>query len=252
MTPTSFDDHFSKQAGAYARYRPSHPAALFDYLAALLPRRALAWDCGTGNGQAALALAERFDRVIATDASAEQLRHAPAHNRVEYRVEHAEAVSLAAGSADLITVAIAVHWFDFDAFYPAVRRVAAPGGVLAVWTYHLPVIMPAMDPVLERYYRDVLAGHWPERIHFIEERYTTLPFPFDEIAAPPFEMQAEWTLAQLAGFLDSWSGTQRYLQTRGAHPLNVIWPELAAGWGDPETARLVRWPLHLRVGLVHG
>jgi SAM-dependent methyltransferase len=245
-----FEDHFSLQAGDYARYRPQYPGELFGYLASIAPRRELAWDCGTGNGQAALGLAEHFDHVMATDASSEQLARAVPHERVEYRVERAEDVDLPLGSVDLVTVAVAVHWFDFDPFYAAVRRVLAPGGVLAVWTYHLPLIDPAIDPILERYYREVLAGYWPPRIEYLEQRYRTLPFPFDELTPPEFEMQADWDLEHLAGFLSSWSATQRYQAEEGEHPLRHVWPELTAAWGEAARPRHVRWPLHFRIGRV--
>ena len=243
-----FEDHFSPQADAYARYRPVYPPALFAYLASIAPGRDLAWDCGTGNGQAALGLAEHFQQVVATDASPEQLAHAIPHERIEYRVERAEDIALPPGSVDLVTVAVAVHWFDFDAFYGAVRRVLRGGGALAVWTYHLPVIDPAIDPILERYYREVLAGYWPPRIAYLEQKYRTLPFPFEELAPPHFEMEADWELDHLAGFLSSWSATQRYQAERGEHPLRVIWPDLERAWG--EGPRHIRWPLYFRIGSV--
>jgi SAM-dependent methyltransferase len=246
----SFDDHFSKQAREYARYRPHYPRDLFTYLASMAPRRQLAWDCGTGNGQAARDLVSHFSRVVATDASAEQLTHAIPHERIEYRVERAENVSLEPGSVDLVTVAIAVHWFDLDQFYAAVRRVAAPGGILAVWTYHLPVIEPRIDWALKRYYSEVLAGYWPRQIDYLEHGYRNLPFPFEELAPPPFEMRADWDLGQLLGFLESWSATQRYQKERGQHPVRLIWPELAEAWGEETRRRSIRWPLHLRVGRV--
>lgn len=122
----SFRDHFSQLAHDYARYRPQYPADLFEYLASLAPARRLAWDCGAGNGQAALQLAQYFDRVYATDASPEQIDHAYQHEKIEYRVEQAERASLASGSVDLVTVAVAVHWFDLDVFYQEVRRVLKP------------------------------------------------------------------------------------------------------------------------------
>src|SRR5512142_92857 len=160
---TNFEDHFSSYARDYARYRPQYPPELFAYLASISPGRHLAWDCGTGNGQAAWELAKHFDRVYATDASADQIAQALPHERIEYRVERAENVSLADASVDLVTVAIAVHWFDLELFYQVVRRVARPGGLLAVWMYHVPVIDPAIDPILEHYYTDILTGYWPER-----------------------------------------------------------------------------------------
>jgi hypothetical protein len=168
---------------------------------------------------------------------------------VEYRVQRAEEIDLPAGSVDLATAAIAVHWFDLDQFYAAVRRVLASRGVLAVWTYHLPLIAPAVDAALDRYYRQTLAPWWPARIRYVEERYRTLPFPFEELSPPAFAMAARWNLDQLAGFLNSWSATQRYRQEHGRHPLELVWAELAEGWGEPDEARDVVWPLYLRVGV---
>ncbi len=246
----TFEDHFSKLAAAYAAHRPGYPPALFQYLAALAPARDLAWDCATGNGQAAVALAEQFEQVIATDASAEQIARAFAHERVTYRVEPAEQTSFAAGTVALTTVGTAVHWFDFDAFYREVRRVSMPRAILAVWTYHLTQIDPAIDAYIEHYYRHTLAGFWAERIAYLEARYQTLPFTFPEIEPPPFEARAQWTLDDLLGFLSSWSGTRNYLEDRGRHPLLEILEPLQQAWGDPQQERLVRWPLHLRVGRV--
>ena len=245
-----FEDHFSAQAGEYARYRPHYPPELFDYLVSIAPGHHLAWDCGTGNGQAALELARHFERVLATDASAEQVALAAPHERIEYRVEPAEETSLEAGSVDLVTVAIAVHWFDLDRFYPAVRRVLAPRGVLAVWTYHMMEIEPAIDRIVDHYYRDVVGAYWPPRFRHVDQRYRTLPFPFEELIPPEFHMHADWTLENLTGFLSSWSATERYRAERGHHPVGLIWPELSRAWGAPSQVRPVRWPLHLRVGCV--
>ena len=247
---TRFEDHFSQLADKYASYRPQYPDALFVYLASLSPGQGLAWDCGTGNGQAARGLARYFQRVVATDASSDQIAQAAAHERIDYRVERAEAVSFEAGSVDLVTVAMAVHWFDLESFYQVVRRVGKTDGILAVWMYHLPLIDPAIDQLLKHYYAHVLAGYWPERIHFIEERYRTLPFPFEEYQPPEFEMQVNWDLAQVAGFLDSWSATRRYQQERGRHPVGIIWPALSDMWGEPSQRMAIRWPLYLRIGLI--
>jgi len=101
----AFQDHFSGVAHLYADFRPSYPEALFDTLAALVPRRALAWDCAAGNGQATVELARHFERVVATDASHEQIASARRLPNVEYRVALAEASGLADASVELITVA---------------------------------------------------------------------------------------------------------------------------------------------------
>ncbi|RPJ01057.1 MAG: class I SAM-dependent methyltransferase [Chloroflexi bacterium] len=246
---SQFEDHFSQQSVDYAVYRPRYPAGLFAYLASLAPNRRLAWDCGTGNGQAAIDLAGHFEQVVATDASADQIAHAFAHERIEYRVGAAEQTDLEPNSVDLVTVAIAVHWFDLPRFYTTVRRVSVPNGILAVWTYYLPVIEPVVDAIVYQYYREVLAGFWPERWQYVDERYQTLPFPFPEMKTPAFEIQTEWNLDQLVGFLSSWSASQRFREARGQHPLSAIWPALTRSWGSPDQIRLIRWPLYLRVGL---
>jgi SAM-dependent methyltransferase len=243
-----FADHFSRQAVEYARYRPRYPSDLFHWLASLTPGHRLAWDVGTGNGQAAQELVRHYHHVVATDASAEQLAHAAPHERIEFRVERAEDVSLVPGSVDLVTVAIAVHWFDLESFYAAVRRVGAANGILAVWTYHLPEIEPEVDRLIAHYYATVLAGHWAGQVTHVESRYQTLPFPFDELVAPEFAMESEWDLAQLIGFLESWSATRKYREERGEDPVSAIWQELVDAWGDVTRRRRLHWALHVRVG----
>jgi SAM-dependent methyltransferase len=244
----AFEDHFSSHSRQYAQTRPRYPDEIYSYLASLTPSRSLAWDCGTGNGQAAIGLSNYFDRVYATDASAEQIAQAYPHQRVEYHAEPAEQVSLPASSTDLITVAVAIHWFNFDEFYREARRVLKPGGVLAAWTYNSVEISPEIDALIWQYYRDIVGEYWPERIRYLEERYETIPFPFEEINPPAFSMEIDWNLLQLAGFLDSWSATQRYKAQKGKHPLELLWPDLLAAWGEENKTRLIRWPLHFRIG----
>lgn len=248
----TFQDHFSEQAKQYSKHRPRYPAALFEYLASLAPERELAWDARTGNGQAALELTRHFQRVIATDASADQIANAFQHERIEYRTEPAENTSFSAHTVDLVTVGQAVHWFDFEAFYREVRRVAKPNAVLSLWTYHLPVISPAVDKSLLTFMRETLAGYWPERFHHVDDRYRSLPFPFPEITVPQFKMEADWSLDELIGFLASWSATQKYLNARGVHPVDIILDELQQSWGDASARKRVEWELFLRVGRVGG
>ena len=243
-----FEDHFSKQSQLYAQYRPKYPEEIYAYLASIAPGRSLAWDCGTGNGQAAVGLANYFDRVYASDASAEQISRAYPHPKVTYQVASAEHVALGDSSVDLVTVAVAIHWFNFDEFYREVKRVLKPDGILAAWTYSFVEISPEIDSLFRHYYYEVLHGFWPERIHYLEEEYKTLPFPFHEVTPSSFAMQANWDLGQLAGFLDSWSATQRYKEQNGEHPLAQIWDQLVAAWGDETQPRLVKWPLHFRIG----
>lgn len=246
----NFEDHFSRHAAAYAQYRPQYPAELFAYLAGHTAEHKLAWDCATGSGQAARDLVNYYEQVVATDASAEQISRAIAHERIAYRVEPAEETSLLPGSVDLITVAVAVHWFDFDRFYAEVRRVLKDGGLIAVWTYSLPQIDQRLDTLLAYLDDHIIAGYWPERITYLKQRYQTLPFPFEDLAPPEFFIQVNWTMDQLLGFINSWSGVRRFEQERGYHPLKTIWEDFLTAWGPEDQLRSIRWRLHLRVGRV--
>lgn len=245
-----YEDHFSRHADAYARHRPRYPRELFAWLGTLIPGRELAWDAGTGNGQVAGAVAEVVDRVVATDASGDQVARAIAHDRVEYRVEPADRASLEPGSVDLITVGAAAHWFELEGFYREVRRVAKKGAVIALFSYGPRDVADIIGPSVHRFQDEVLAGYWPDRIQYVHDRYATLPFPFEELEAPPFVMSAEWNLAELLAFLDTWSASQRYFQEHGRRAVDEIAPELADVWGDPSSRREIRCPLFLRVGRI--
>jgi SAM-dependent methyltransferase len=244
----TFKDHFSRQAADYAKFRPRYPREMFEYLGAVAPRYKLAWDCGTGNGQAAVQLAEVFDRVIATDASDKQIANAQPHDRVEFRVAPAENSGIESETLDLIMVAQALHWFDLDRFYAEVRRVLKPDGVLAASAYNLLQIEPAIDEIVNRYYYDVVGPFWPPERALVET-FAELPFPFLEIQMPSFQMTAQWTVEQLLGYFRSWSATQRFMAAKGEDPLEQIRDELRGLWGAPGQSRQVTWPLILRVGL---
>jgi SAM-dependent methyltransferase len=244
----SFPDHFSGVASAYAEYRPLYPDSLFDWLAGLSARHELAWDCATGSGQAAVALALRFERVIATDASAGQIAAATRHPRVEYRVAPAEASGLDSASVDLVTVAQALHWFDLPAFYAEARRVLRRDGVLAGWTYGHPTIdEPRADAALKHFYSEVVGPYWPKERALVDARYRTIDFPFPEVAAPSFEMETRWTLALLLGYVATWSAVTRFRAARGEDPVGKLGEALELSWGDPEKRRRIVWPLALRV-----
>jgi SAM-dependent methyltransferase len=244
----SFRDHFSGAAADYAAYRPRYPAALFAWLADLAPRRDVAWDAGTGSGQAATGLAAYFERVIATDASAAQLARAEPHPRVEYRVAIAEQSDLPDGSVALVTAATALHWFDRGRFWREARRVLAEGGAIAVWSYGLMEVTPAVDAVVTRLYRDIVGPFWPFERRMVEQGYRTIEFPFEEVPAPDFAMEARWTLVHLTGYLGTWSAVLRYREARREDPVALVSAELQRAWGDPEEPRPVRWPLALRAG----
>jgi ubiquinone/menaquinone biosynthesis C-methylase UbiE len=245
----SFKDHFSKQASDYAKFRPRYPREMFKYLGTVARSRALAWDCATGNGQAAVALSSVFERVIATDASEAQIANAEAHARVEYRVAPAENSGIESDTIDLVMVAQALHWFDLDRFYAEVKRLLKPGGIFAVSAYKFFGIAPEVDEVVNnRYYRKVVGPFWPPERTLIE-KFEQLPFPFPETETPRFEMSVHWKLEHLIGYLRTWSATQRFIAANRRDPLEEIAAELGAAWGDTKQSRRVVWPLTLRVGI---
>lgn len=244
----SFKDHFSGHAAVYASYRPGYPPALFDFVTSLPRGRLLALDCATGNGQAAVGLAERFERVIATDASAAQLAHATPHPRVEYRQAPAEQSGLPDRSVDLVTVATAVHWLDFDRFYAEVERVLVPDGAIVVWAYNLPRATPEISALVDRLSYQIVKTYWPPERRWVDEEYHTLPFPFREVETPSLAIEEHWDLHRLLDYIGTWSATQRYLQALGSDPRELIAGELEAAWGDPDQEREVRFPIMMRAG----
>jgi ubiquinone/menaquinone biosynthesis C-methylase UbiE len=243
----SFKDHFSGHAAAYSAHRPHYPQALFDWLAEQAPARKLALDCATGSGQAAIALAAHFERVLATDASAAQIDNAEAHPQVEYRVALAEDSGLPDASVDLITVAQAYHWFDHAAFGAEAERVLAPSGLLAVWGYAFLSAGDDIEPIVHRYYSETVGPYWPpERAH-VEAGYRDLPFAFADETPPEFAMTAQWTRQQLVNYLGTWSSSQRYIAAGHPDPLPALDAELSPHWPDEQT-REIRWPLFIRIG----
>ena len=247
----SFRDHFSGRAAEYARYRPTYPEALYEYLASLAPGHGLAWDCATGSGQAAIEVAKHFRHVLATDGSTLQLEKAVPDARVSYATAYAEGVPVADHSVDLITVAAAAHWFTFDPFYEEVRRIARPGGVIAMWSYYNFESEPAIAEVMDRYADVIVHSYWPERlVKYNKPRYKTLPFPFPLIESPQFYAEAHWTMQEVLGFSSTWSATQRYYAHHGKEALDLIVDDLASAWGDPDRRVHIRWPLHMLVGRI--
>ncbi|MEJ2521996.1 MAG: class I SAM-dependent methyltransferase [Gammaproteobacteria bacterium] len=249
----NFKDHFSAAAADYARYRPGYPEALPEFLAETAPGRDCAWDCATGTGQAAVMLASHFRRVIATDASAEQVARARPCPGVTYRVAPAEAPELPEGSADLITVAQALHWLDHDRFYVQVRRVLRPGGVVAAWAYTLARVRDAaaapVNEVIQSFYEEMSPWWPPERAH-VESGYRDLPFPFEPVAAPAFQMHARWPMERLLGYFSTWSAVLRCRRDTGRNPLGPLAVRLETAWGEPSRPQDIRWPVALRIGRV--
>jgi SAM-dependent methyltransferase len=220
-------DLFSEQAAAYRIFRPVYPPALYDFLLSQCDQRDLACDVGTGNGQVAAHLAQHFAQVYASDISEKQLAEAPQMNNIAYHLAPAENIGLPADSVDLLTVAQAMHWFDFDRFFAECDRVLRPGGLLAAWGYDLVELGHAEINQRFRHFYDVTIGEWwdPER-RYIDEAYTTIDFPFEKIETPTFSIENEWNLDALEGFLNTWSAVNKYIKVRGINPADALMAEL--------------------------
>lgn len=243
-----FKDHFSDHALQYAAARPHYPDALIDHVSSQATAHDLAWDVATGNGQAAIGLARHFAEVHASDASIDQIRAAEPCPGVCFACEPAEHCSLPDHSVDLITVAQAAHWFDHDRFYAEVRRVARPGALLAIWCYGVHRVSTHIDPAVHHFYSEVVGPYWPPERRYIDDRYNTLPFPFEQRPSPGFEMRVEWSLGQFLDYLRSWSASQRFIKERGFDPLKPLTEHLTVAWGAD--LRPVCWPIHLKLATI--
>lgn len=251
---TVYADWYSDRSDEYAKFRPTYPPELFAFLAEHAPGRELCWDAGTGSGQAAVALGDRFDRVVATDPSRAQLAHAPAHPRVEYRCEPAEQSTLPSRSVDLATAAASLHWFPLAPYFAEVSRVVRPSGLVAAWTYDMcPRVSPAVDRVLARCVDEVLGPYWPPEAALVRTGYRAIPWPFEEVAAPTFAIEVRWDLPSLIGVVETWSAAIRYRRATGRRAVDAVADALGAAWSadaPPEAPRSIHLPLSVRVGRV--
>jgi SAM-dependent methyltransferase len=244
----TFADHFSTISAEYATFRPHYPEGLFTTLAGAVARHELAWDCATGTGQAATKLARWFDRVVASDASASQVRKAERREGIAYLAAPAEFVPLRSAVADLITVAQALHWIELDRFYAEARRVLVTGGLLAVWTYgRHQVDGGAIDAQVDDFYRNIVGPYWPPERRWVEEGYSGLPFPFEKVPLVSPPMVEEWTLGQMLGYISTWSAVVRYAQENGVNPVAALAERLVPLWA-PDLRRRIEWPLTLLAG----
>ena len=245
---TRFADHFSRDSVAYARFRPRYPPELFAWLATLPAGRSIAWDCGTGTGQAAALLTPHFDLVVASDPSRAQLAAADRTSGVRYVAGSSEWSALGAHRVDLVTAAQALHWFDRDRFYAEVSRVLAPGGAFAAWSYGVLRSTPAVDRVIGRFYGETVGPWWPPERALVEGGYRDIAIPIAEVAAPPFAIEARLTLDELLGYIRTWSAVGRFIAARGHDPIPELGERLRPVWGEPSAARNITWPLTVRAG----
>ncbi|KZC28274.1 UNVERIFIED_ORG: SAM-dependent methyltransferase [Rhodanobacter sp. FW104-R5] len=240
------------QAGGqhYARFRPEHPPALAAFLAAASPDTCFAVDVGGGSGQLAAQLGAHFDSVLGLDPSADQIAHAPVSEPVRYAQASAEHLPVSDRSTSLVAAAQSAHWFDLPAFYAEVRRIARAGAVLALVSYGVPKLDEKLDERFTHFYRNEIGPFWPPERQRVDRGYADLDFPFAEFAPPAMAMRKAWSLAELVGYVSTWSAVKHAVKQGHGQVIECFVMDLATRWGDPETRRSVTWPINMRTGIV--
>ena len=247
MTAT-FKDHFSAASSAYAKYRPTYPTRLVHYLEEIAPNNSLIWDVGCGTGQLSEQLPLCFKKVIATDASSQQIAKTVANPKINYYCAPAENSKIDDHTVDIVIAAQAAHWFDHPLFFKEVKRVLKPNGIVVLATYNLMCIDEIDNTPIIEFYQNTLKDYWPPERRLVEEAYQSIDFPFQEITAPKMEMNETWSIEAVKGYIKTWSAVKKLEQKEGIEPINKLFDKLSLEWGSKDEKRLITWPLTLRVG----
>jgi ubiquinone/menaquinone biosynthesis C-methylase UbiE len=241
-------DNFSRQADVYAKYRPDYPKELFDFILSHINNNVAAWDCATGNGQTAKELAKYFEKVYATDISQKQLDNAAQASNIFYSLQPAEQTNFPDHQFDLVTVSQALHWLQFEKFYTEVNRVTKPGGYLAVWMYGGLSISPEIDRLKKDHYSNTLGAYWDMERQHVDDNYTSIPFPFEEIKCPSFKIQFHWTIEELRGYLNTWSALQKFIAANNYNPVDELVEQIRPYWTKERME--INFPVTLRMGQI--
>jgi SAM-dependent methyltransferase len=241
-------DNFSIHSDNYKKYRPNYPSDFYKYLNSILPSKIKAWDCGTGNGQVAFELAKTFNSVFATDISHSQIDNAIQGDNIFYSIQPAEKTNFEAQQFDLIIIAQAIHWFDFDKFYKEVRRTAKDNALICVIGYGRLQVSKKIDALITKFYKNTIGIYWDEERKYIDQNYQTIPFPFDEIEVPKFTNSLYWTFEHLMGYINTWSAVKHFIKKNGFNPTDKLRLQIEEQWGF-EIKREINFPLLLRIGI---
>lgn len=242
-------DLFSSQSKAYAAFRPTYPADLYHFIFEHTKNFDCAWDCATGNGQVARDLSVKFKKVFATDISQQQLDEAFVADNITYAVSKAEHTQFHDNTFDLITVGQALHWINTDEFYAEVKRVGKDDATIAVWGYSLLTIDESIDKPFNEFYFGRVGKYWDAARRLVENKYSTIEFPFRDRIAREFEIKVEWSLEQFAGYLTSWSSTQKFIKAEGVNPVPDFIQSIKHLW-DEQEVKTVRFPVFVKVGKI--
>lgn len=243
-------DLFSRQAELYAKYRPTYPKELYEYILSFVQEKNIAWDCATGNGQAAIVLADHFKKVIATDISPTQIEKAVKKENIEYLVCPAESTPFEENTFDLVTVAQAYHWIKWKEFKKEVTRVCKPNAVIAVWTYYNRTIDDEkIEEAVSDFYEHVTKPYWDYERKHVDEKYSTVEFEYELLPSKEFETVLHWKREDMLGYISSWSAVQKYITVNGYSPISIIEGKLKQLWPEAELKKVV-FPIYLKLGKI--
>ncbi len=243
-------DLFSRQSELYAKYRPTYPIELYEYILSFVREKNIAWDCATGNGQAAIVLADYFKKVIATDISPSQIEKAIKKENIAYSVCPAESTPFEDNTFDLVTVAQAYHWIKWKEFKKEVTRICKPNAVIAVWTYYNRTIDDEkIEEAVSDFYENVTKPFWDYERKHVDEKYSTVEFEYELLPAKEFETVLHWKREDMLGYISSWSAVQKYITVNGYSPISIIEEKLKQLWPEAELKKVV-FPIYLKLGRI--
>ncbi len=238
-------DNFSTKSEDYARYRPGYPTEIYEFLKQQVPNRKKAWDCGTGNGQVAAKLSEFFEQVYATDISVNQLMNAQNNPNIQYTRQRAEKTTFPDNFFDLIIVAQAVHWFNFEEFYEEVQRTLKPDGFFVIMGYGLFTSNEETNRISMHFYEDIIGPYWDEERKYLDEAYQTIPFPFEELETPNFRNEMNWSFERLMGYLKTWSAVKHFEKENNENPVELMQKDFKNAFGEHGN---ISFPVLFRMG----
>ncbi|MGZ3853875.1 MAG: class I SAM-dependent methyltransferase [Flavisolibacter sp.] len=243
-------DLFSDQSKIYAAFRPNYPTELYEYILQFMNDRKHAWDCATGNGQAAVMLANYFEKIEASDISEAQISNAIKKDNIKYHICPAEQTPFPDNSFDLITVAQAYHWFNWKRFYDEATRVGKKGAVVAIWMYNMPSTDDEkVNKIIRHFYRDITGPYWDKERKYVDEEYRTVEFDFNPLPAKEFQISFNWKREQLKGYFQSWSAVQKFIKENNSNPGDLVEEDIDAAWNETEEKR-ISFPIFLRIGRI--
>ncbi|KAK5577461.1 hypothetical protein RB653_002402 [Dictyostelium firmibasis] len=216
---TEFKDEFGKFSKNYSSFRPLYPDSLYQLIeeSVDLEHRELVIDVGCGSGQNSIKLPKIFKKVLAFDPSEGQILSALKHNQVEYKVGSAEKIDVPDNSADAISAATCLHWFNLPLFFKEAERILKSGGYLVVFTYGLHEISNNEEAArVQNELYDVTIGpeYRNETVHaLVKSGYRDIAFPFKDTKRTSLKFKTKVSITSLIGHYSSMSPYSNYVKT---------------------------------------